>query len=101
MDTLQLSEKSIQMFAQMMVSPLLAKIWPKIDQVLSEKSIQEEMLTREQVAKDILHCAPNTADKYYLYQPGFPFFQEGKKRKYYAPAVKDWLAQHQQGEGEN
>lgn len=96
MDELKLSEKSIRIFAELLVNPLLEKIWPKIDETVAEKIKREDMLTREQVASEILNCAANTADKYYLYQPGFPYIQEGKNRKYYAPAVRKWLAENQQ-----
>ncbi|MFC6170390.1 hypothetical protein [Loigolactobacillus jiayinensis] len=95
MNELKLSEKSIRIFAKLLVDPLLEKIWPKVDETIAEKIKREDMMTREQVAAEILHCAPNTADKYYLYQPGFPYCQEGKNRKYYAPAVREWLANNQ------
>lgn len=96
MDELKLSEKSIRVFAEVLVNPLLEKIWPKVDETIAEKIRRKDMMTREQVAAEILHCAPNTADKYYLYAPGFPYIQEGSKRKYYAPAVCEWLANNQQ-----
>ena len=33
-------------------------------------------------------------DEYYRGK-GFPYYQEGSQRKYYAPAVHEWLMNHQ------
>lgn len=35
-------------------------------------------------------------DDYYLPQPDFPFIMQGSRKKYYAPAVHQWLLNHQE-----
>ncbi|WP_461241175.1 helix-turn-helix domain-containing protein [Paucilactobacillus sp. N302-9] len=55
----------------------------------------DELLTRKRVADEILHVSPNTADKEYLYEKGFPYIQEGKRRKYLKSSVIEWLKQNQ------
>lgn len=54
--------------------------------------MNDYLMTREEVAAEILHCAPNTADKYYLYQDGFPYFLQGNNRRYLKSAVIKWIA---------
>lgn len=54
-----------------------------------------KMMGRKQLANEVLNVSVDTADKYYLYQPGFPFYKQGKIRMYYEPAVRKWLMNHQ------
>lgn len=60
-----------------------------------EATIDTKVLDRKDL-NEVFGIKVDTADKYYLYQPDFPFFMQGTKRKYYAPAVHQWLLDHQQ-----
>lgn len=61
-----------------------------------EATVTPELLDRKQISERVLHVAPNTADQFYLYQPGFPYMEQNGKRKYYLPAVSEWLMKNQQ-----
>lgn len=58
--------------------------------------VEPEMMDRKEVCAKVLHVAPDTGDKYYLYRPGFPFTMQGNQRKYFAPAVYEWLLNNQE-----
>ncbi|WP_258115615.1 hypothetical protein [Levilactobacillus yiduensis] len=60
-----------------------------------EVTVSTKLLDRKDLYPEF-GIKPDTADKYYLYQPDFPFVQQGNNRKYYAPAVHQWLLDHQQ-----
>lgn len=54
-----------------------------------------ELMTRKDLASKVLHVDVNTADKRFLYEPDFPFVMVGTQRRYYLPAVHEWLMKHQ------
>ncbi|MBC2241853.1 DNA-binding protein [Listeria booriae] len=60
---------------------------------IKEATEDEELLTRAQVTKRILKCSPNTADKYYLNDPTFPFVHQGEEKRYPKKLVTQWIAQ--------
>jgi len=45
--------------------------------------VQEDnkLLTKEQVSEEILNCSTKTAEKYWLYRPGFPYVMVGNKKE--------------------
>lgn len=51
----------------------------------------DELLTREEVADQIFHKAPNTADKILL-KRGFPYLMVGSRKMYSRKAVVKWIA---------
>lgn len=57
----------------------------------------DHLMTREEVAAEILHISPETADKNYLYKPGFPYVlpSGAKRRAYQKSEVLQWLHENQ------
>lgn len=53
-----------------------------------------DLLSRKEVSEQIFHCKPDTADKYYLYQPDFPVFMKGNRRTYPRQEVNQWIHEH-------
>ena len=64
---------------------------PIVKETVEESLFDEELLTRKEVSKRILNCSVDTADKYYLYQPGFPYCERGGERLYPKKAVEKWI----------
>ena len=64
---------------------------PMVKETVEESLFDEELLTRKEVSKRILNCSVDTADKYYLYQPGFPYRERGGERLYPKKAVEKWI----------
>ncbi|MBT9670428.1 hypothetical protein GPK34_00055 [Secundilactobacillus kimchicus] len=58
--------------------------------------VDTRLATRKELAAEMLRMSPTTADEHYLYEPDFPYVQQGTKRMYYLPAVHEWLMNHQE-----
>lgn len=56
-------------------------------------TIDDRLLTREEMAAEVLAVAPNTADQVLL-QRDFPSIKVGSRKKYYRPAVREWFRNH-------
>lgn len=56
--------------------------------------VEPKMIKRKDLP-DEFGIKVDAFDDYYR-DKGFPFYQEGSQRKYYAPAVHLWLLNHQQ-----
>lgn len=67
-----------------------------LDEGRQQFEVEPKLVTRKQLAAEMLHMSPTTADEHYLYADGFPYVQQGTKRMYYLPAVHEWLMNHQQ-----
>lgn len=84
--------KDAQSLSEKIASKLVELVKPIIIDVVKNHSVDEELLTREEVAKRILKCSVDTADKYYLYEPSFPVIIVGKNtRRYPKKLVEEWL----------
>ncbi len=51
----------------------------------------DELLTRQEVADQIFHKAPDTVDKILL-KRGFPYLMVGSRKMYSRKAVVKWIA---------
>lgn len=51
----------------------------------------EELLTKKELCERILKCDEDTADKHFVYQPGFPYIIQGRRRRYPKKKVEEWI----------
>ena len=68
-------------FFQWMAAKIQDVTLPIVKETVEESLFDEELLTRKEISKRILNCSVDTADKYYLYQPGFPYLPTGLLNK--------------------
>lgn len=56
-------------------------------------TIDDRLLTREEMAAEVFAVSRDTADKVLL-QADFPHIMVGSRKKYYRPAVREWFKTH-------
>jgi hypothetical protein len=86
--------KSTDEFFQWMAAKIKDVTLPIVKEAVEETFSDDELLNRKEVSERILNCAVETADKYYLYQPGFPYYERGGDRLYPKKAVEKWIQQN-------
>lgn len=86
--------KSTEEFFQWMAKRIESLTLPLVEKTVKETFQEDEILTRREVAERILRCSVDTADKYYLYKPGFPYIQRGNERVYPKKAVEKWISEN-------
>lgn len=67
-------------------------ILPTIETFIEKKYLDDELLTKTDLCKRILHVDVGTADKYFVNKKGFPYIQVGKQKRYPKKAVMEWMA---------
>lgn len=67
---------------------------PEIGKAVEASYSDDELLTLKEVSERILKCNVITADKYFLYQPGFPYVEIGNQRRYPKRQVEECIQQH-------
>lgn len=67
---------------------------PQIQASLENSYSDDELLSRKEVSERILKCDVVTADKYFLYQSGFPYVEIGNQRRYPKRQVEEWIKQN-------
>lgn len=67
---------------------------PQIEHIIEATYSDDELLSRKEVSERILKCDVATADKYFLYQSGFPYVEVGNQRRYPKRQVEEWIKQN-------
>lgn len=67
---------------------------PEIEKAIETTYSDEELLTRKEVSERILKCDVKSADRHFLYQPGFPYVNIGNQRRYPKRKVEEWIKQN-------
>lgn len=89
---IQFDSMSTKNFFEWMAKNFVDIAMPQIKKAVEETYTDEELLTRKEVCERILKCDANTADKYYLYQEGFPYIDFGERgRRYPKRRVEEWI----------
>ena len=51
----------------------------------------DELLTKRELCERILNCDVDTADKYYINEPKFPYIWRGNQKLFPKKAVEKWI----------
>lgn len=51
----------------------------------------DELLTKKELCERILNCNVETADRYYINQPNFPYMWRGNQKLFPKKAVEKWI----------
>ena len=53
--------------------------------------MEDKLMDKATLCEEVLKCDPKTAEKYYIYEKGFPYIMQGKSKRYLKSAVIEWL----------
>lgn len=87
---LNLDPNQTNSFLQKMVGKIVDALLP----VLKERLSGDELMTREQLAAWLV-VSPRSADKDFIFKPGFPYYMVGTKKRYWKRAVIKWIDKNQ------
>jgi len=85
-----LDPKQTDSFLQKMVGKLIDALLP----TLKERLLGDELMTRDQLS-EWLDVSPGSADKDFIFRPGFPYYMVGTKKRYWKRAVIKWIDENQ------
>ena len=83
--------QSTEEFFQWMAAKIQDVTLPIVKETVGESLFSEMLMERKEQSNANLNSSVDTADKYYLYQPGFPYCERGGERLYPKKAVEKWI----------
>lgn len=96
---LELEQSDLDKITDDIILSVTSALIPKLEVMLKASLVQDMLLTKKQVYKEILNCTPETAEEIYFCQPDFPVFDtperlDGTKtqRRYSRKAIEQWIA---------
>ncbi|MCX4077534.1 hypothetical protein OQZ55_15155 [Bacillus subtilis] len=97
---IELEQSDIERITSDVIANVSAALIPKIQEMISVLSSQDQLLTKKEVYEGILKCTARTAEELYFSQPDFPVFElpgrpgSGKtQQRFSRRAVEAWIAQ--------
>lgn len=88
---IQFDGLSTKQFFEWIAKKFVEIAMPQIKEAVETVYLDDELLSRKEVSERILKCDVNTADKYFLYQKGFPYVEVGSTRRYPKRKVEEWI----------
>lgn len=53
--------------------------------------MDDKLMDKKTLCEEVLNCDVKTAEKYYIYEKGFPYVMQGASKRYLKSAVIAWL----------
>ena len=88
---IQFDATSTKSFFEWIATRFVDIAMPQIEQAVESVYSDDELLTKKELCERILKCDVNTADKYFLYEKGFPYIEIGSTRRYPKRQVEEWI----------
>ncbi|AIC98286.1 hypothetical protein [Bacillus subtilis] len=97
---IELEQSDIERITNNVIANVSAALIPKIQEMISVLSSQDQLLTKKEVYEGILKCTARTAEELYFSQPDFPIFElparpgsAKTQMRFSRRAVEAWIAQ--------